>query len=507
MSDFKTAYSDTANLDPYKRVNYENGLVLGVDEFRQEELYHFEKRRLHNRSLHGYGTVCGLRIYANGPRIKVEPGIAVNPKGQEIRVPQAQCAQLNDWLARNREKVEGFLSSPPQNLPLYLVLCFRECPTDKALLLSGSCMSTEDNSAPSRIADDFELSLWLEPPDQTEDEKALELIDLLSQIEISDDPGEFLTQAQLEELVRDLARTTSPPLASPSVSSPPAPMRMLPGDAKDFINAAFRIWVTEVRPKLLEAGRNCVAGPPIENCVLLAQIEFDIEKVGNILRVSGDVTINEKKRPYLLHTRLLQEYLNSCFIRSSGSEIITNPRIDKHIILGPQLGQKVKGGAKIVSFNGVPALRFRANGDATFNLPVPDDIDFDEPVRVRLVWSFFIKPLTAGNIHFTWQVLNKYVAPDEELPKDIAAFSSVGDIKGRVPRVRRNRVLTTLYDASPPSDYFVLKDQPARGDVFGALRLHLTATTPTYSIANEFYIYLLHVEVAYTANRLGRQLP
>jgi len=62
MTDFKPAYPDTVNLDPHKRVYYSHGLVLGVDEFLQEETYLLERDRTHNRGLHGYGTVCGLSL-------------------------------------------------------------------------------------------------------------------------------------------------------------------------------------------------------------------------------------------------------------------------------------------------------------------------------------------------------------------------------------------------------------------------------------------------------------
>ena len=62
MSEFTTACPDAAALDPLKRVCYSTGLVLGVDEFRQEQEYFLAKDRLHQRALHGYGTVCGLKV-------------------------------------------------------------------------------------------------------------------------------------------------------------------------------------------------------------------------------------------------------------------------------------------------------------------------------------------------------------------------------------------------------------------------------------------------------------
>ena len=73
------------------RVNYEFGLVLGVDEFKQEQLYFLDKDYLHNRALHGYGTVYGLKVEATRPAddtqdvlITVEPGLGIDQCGRPI---------------------------------------------------------------------------------------------------------------------------------------------------------------------------------------------------------------------------------------------------------------------------------------------------------------------------------------------------------------------------------------------------------------------------------------
>src|SRR5882724_7617001 len=92
--------------DVTKRVNYSFGLVLGVDEFVQEQAYFLDKHRLHGRLLHGYGTAVGLPVKVVGtaaaPEIRVGAGLAVNPLGQEICVPSEMCTQLNTWLTANR---------------------------------------------------------------------------------------------------------------------------------------------------------------------------------------------------------------------------------------------------------------------------------------------------------------------------------------------------------------------------------------------------------------------
>lgn len=90
MKECVTVQTENSTLPPNKRTNYAYGMVMDVDAFRQEQT-HFEwKHALGNRLLHGYGTVCGLRLHAepDGPdvRILVEPGYAVNPQGQWIWV-------------------------------------------------------------------------------------------------------------------------------------------------------------------------------------------------------------------------------------------------------------------------------------------------------------------------------------------------------------------------------------------------------------------------------------
>ena len=315
--DFQDVTDQAVALDPWKRVRYSTGLVLGVDEFLQEELYLLEKHRLHNRALHGYGTVCGLEVAVRdtpgGPEVVVEPGLAVNPDGREIRVPVAQCGRLNDWLDRHRQEVEtSFGSPPPAFLALHLVLCHRECETDRVPIPGGPCRSLDDGSAPSRIADAFEIALRLEPPRQVEEEAVRRFGDLLRAIEITAAPGTFLTQEELEDLVRDVLLAGSPPSLPSPPESPPAGLRLHPDDAGEYLRAAFRVWVTEVRPRLLGNGRNCASGPPGEGCVLLARLDFEIEDLDQALRVVGaaeDVAIEEEDRPVLLHTRLLQELL------------------------------------------------------------------------------------------------------------------------------------------------------------------------------------------------------
>jgi hypothetical protein len=312
MSDFTSAY-DAINLDSAKRVHYAHGLVLGVEEFVQAEHYLLSKERLHNRALHGYGTVCGLQVEprlgtGGAPEVLVRAGIALDPRGREIRVLRDQCADLHDWLDANADTLAA--SPLPDPLPLYVVLCFRECTTDDVPVPGGPCRSLEDSRVPSRIADDFVLELRTEPPAQVEEDAVRAFGDLLRAIRISDAPGDFLTADQLEELVRGLGGGS--PAGVAGIGSPPL-YRLHPDTAADLLEDAFRVWVTEVRPFLLPEGRNCAGGPPLEGCVLLARLDLTLADAGGQLRLlDGDlanIDLDESARPYLLHTRLLQEWL------------------------------------------------------------------------------------------------------------------------------------------------------------------------------------------------------
>src|SRR2546430_1794109 len=118
MSSFapQVATQRAAAPDLTKHVNYALGMVLGVDDFTQEFAYLSGRDQWLTRDLIGYGTACGLRVTSEtdstGPQIVVEPGVAVNPRGQMIRVTQPQCAYLNDWLASHKQDLTYRLGSP-----------------------------------------------------------------------------------------------------------------------------------------------------------------------------------------------------------------------------------------------------------------------------------------------------------------------------------------------------------------------------------------------------------
>jgi len=324
-SNFNTVSSKQTPLDPNKRVKYTMGLVLGVEEFEQEQVYLMERDRVHNRALHGYGTAAGLKVSikkdSGTPKVMVTPGIAVNPRGDSICVPDPQCASLPQWLQENSAEIEAQLGSPAVDgmLSLYIVLCYKECETDNVPIPGAPCRTQEDTLAPSRIADHFQLKITTSPPEQVEEEYVRCFGKFLRNIEISERAVAPLDEDALLKKLREYFADIGSPPECPALEmgSPPGEKYyILPDNSDEILQAVFRVWVTEIRPELLRKSGACghYTGKPQspELCVLLAQLDVNVKKSGSAWQLDGDITdgnIIEDNRPILLHTRLLQEWL------------------------------------------------------------------------------------------------------------------------------------------------------------------------------------------------------
>ena len=288
--------------DTHKRVNYTYGLVLGVGEFRTEQNYFLEKQRSHARSLHGYGTVAGLLVGVrdtdNGPEVRVSPGLAIDPLGREICVPEPQCALLNNWLLARQQAGDV---APTGHVTAYVTLCYRECETDKVPVPVGPCHSLDKSSVASRIQEAFELRLTETPPPQVEEETLKRLIDILAHVGVGVGPAALTTADPLLDEVRALV----PGQASAS----PTDYLLDPQHAAKIIQTVLRVFITEVRPTLVPDGGGCLAGPADASCLLLAQLDFEIHQVAEVPQVNGNVDVNQDNRPLLLQTRALQEWV------------------------------------------------------------------------------------------------------------------------------------------------------------------------------------------------------
>ena len=316
-----------AEPNPAKHVNFNVGMVLGVDDFTQEFAYLSGRDQWLARDLIGYGTVRGLNVRIEvdaikGPRVVVEAGVALNPRGQLICVPAAQCAYLKDWVADHSADVTTHVSSPPDSdLQLYVVLCYRNCPTDDVPIAGEPCRSEDKLMAPSRLSDDFVLELRLERPNQREEDAVRDFMAWLKQVHISQvDASTPLDQ--FLQAIRDAAAVwLASPLSSPPgdfmFGSPPGSLVINAADVSEYLRAAFRVWVTELRPRWIERWHGCAAthiegdAAGDEDCVLLAQLDVPLLPIspGTFDIPNAPIPVNQNDRPFLVHLRMLQEWM------------------------------------------------------------------------------------------------------------------------------------------------------------------------------------------------------
>lgn len=344
---------EAATFDPTQHVNFAKGMVLGVEDFRQEFAYLSGRDQWLVRDAIGYGTASGLRVFvesdgAEGPRVHVSSGSAFVPSGKHVCVPADQCAVINKWLAKpeNAAVVNQLLNpgSPPTSPPvsppavtsgaisLYLTLCYRDCLTRKVPVPGEPCRSDDELMADSRVADDFRLELRASAPKQVEEDALRDFARWLrANVQVVDtspppagDDASWLTALRPAAQPWFDAATMSPPLSPPASFATlgdylfdlsPLNLSVAQDQMCEFLRVAFRFWVTELRPMWMArvCHRPMVAD---QDCVLLARLEFEVEFVGGsptgawvIVGSPATVLVDETTRPFLLHLRMLQEWL------------------------------------------------------------------------------------------------------------------------------------------------------------------------------------------------------
>jgi hypothetical protein len=338
--------------DPSLHVNYVKGMVLGVDDYRQESAYQANLVRWATRELIGYGTSSGLAVTVeddgpDGPRVRVTPGAAVPPSGKMICVGSAQCGSINAWLAKPEiaEDLSRRLSanSPPDQgaIPIHLILCFRDCETLPVPVPGTPCRTDDELMVPSRIADDYQLKLSFDPPAQAEADAIALLAGWIDSVELSDpgsppDPASppedegaawpAAIRAALAFIDDAFWSDSSPPDASPPdgghrfaelLGSPPwglPPLIVSEERYDDFIRLVFKIWVTEFRP-LFMARRCGTPAEDVDDCLLLATLNVPVLRQGD----AGDrgwqvdpataIQVDERRRPLIAPLHLVQTAL------------------------------------------------------------------------------------------------------------------------------------------------------------------------------------------------------
>ena len=107
-------------LRQFERSRFFTGQVLTADDLRREQDYHRDKARLHNRFLHGWGVVAGLRVSVDQGAVVVAPGLALDCAGNELILPTEERVSLSGLTGRQ-----------------YVTIRYVELPTAKISSSSG----------------------------------------------------------------------------------------------------------------------------------------------------------------------------------------------------------------------------------------------------------------------------------------------------------------------------------------------------------------------------------
>lgn len=119
-----------------KRVNPFQGLVVDADTWKDAHDYHRQAMKLHIFAFHRMGIVSGFEVVPSNPpdaSVNIGPGIAIDPEGNAIVMPQRQHYRLQ---THEKSKV-------------YLVIQFREIP--------GEPLQPPEGGQPTRILEAFRV--------------------------------------------------------------------------------------------------------------------------------------------------------------------------------------------------------------------------------------------------------------------------------------------------------------------------------------------------------------
>ncbi len=199
--------------DPFTRVRYQYGMLLGAQDFHVEQREKSLRRRLHQALLHGAGTVLGLRVGAvhseTSTQLTVEPGWAIDVRGRDLYVDKKLCRPIDglhkdalwDELARPEDTAAEEGATDKQPSPdvdedslreAYVVISYVACLSDAAPAIGAPCNRAEDNLAPTRINDSFRVDLVEDRP-----EPPMRLLAYADE-QAADSPREMLLNAILD---------------------------------------------------------------------------------------------------------------------------------------------------------------------------------------------------------------------------------------------------------------------------------------------------------------------
>lgn len=179
----------TGKLAAPRRNRYSAGRLLSAADLELEQRYGMHQRWLMNRVALGTGVVCGLQVSrsGDGQRLLVTPGVAVDPLGREIVVPEAQTIELHP--------APGGAPFAPGRYQV--CVRYREYGTDR--------VPTPDGEEAGTTVESFALELRAEPPATP---RAIACDAWLSRVHLAPQPGTAVDHELLAARLAALLKAT-----------------------------------------------------------------------------------------------------------------------------------------------------------------------------------------------------------------------------------------------------------------------------------------------------------
>lgn len=156
----------SCELPTQERLNYFTGQFLTERDFRDEQTYLRGKQLQHNRYLHGWGTVCGLKVtqhpnpVCRDRLLVIEPGLALDCCGREIVIQDCVYVDLIEALAGeplDQPEPGNDEDETPTPSNLLISLCYQECKTEFVPALYSDCGCDQTGYGANRVREGFDI--------------------------------------------------------------------------------------------------------------------------------------------------------------------------------------------------------------------------------------------------------------------------------------------------------------------------------------------------------------
>ncbi|HUW66775.1 MAG TPA: hypothetical protein VMW20_01870 [Candidatus Nanoarchaeia archaeon] len=133
------------NKTSHKRLNYYTGQLLNADDFKDEQLYHVDTIRSHNRNLHTWGIARGLNVEKIGTKnVTISRGMAIDGKGRQMVLDELREIDLSQSTASSLYLIISYQEEQTD---------FREGEGDKAYTrISEECVIEYDTNEPDELS-------------------------------------------------------------------------------------------------------------------------------------------------------------------------------------------------------------------------------------------------------------------------------------------------------------------------------------------------------------------